>query len=280
MIFDAHTHVHFPAYEQDRKQVIKRAQEAGVKMICVGTQFSTSESAIKLAEQYPNDVWATAGFHPSHFNDDWYHDRKEQKSAAREKFDINKLRKLAGHPKVVAIGECGLDYFRLSANRQTEIKRQQAAFLQMADLAQELKKPLMIHCRPSKDSDDAYEDLLGILKEKFSSAVSELKPIAHFYNGSFTMTKELLAASFYFTFGGVITFARDYDDVINYIPLDRILLETDAPYVAPEPYRGKRNEPAYVIEIAKKLAEIRGDSYEKVAEVTFKNTLKVFNIRV
>ncbi len=280
MIFDAHTHVHFPAYEQDRNQVIKRAQEAGVKMICVGTQFSTSESAIKLAEQYPNDVWATAGFHPSHFNDDWYHDWKEQKSAAREKFDINKLKKLAEHPKIVAIGECGLDYFRLGVNRQAEIERQQAAFLQMAALARELKKPLMIHCRPSKDSDDAYEDLLGILKEKFSSAVGELKPIAHFYNGSFTMTKELLEAGFYFTFGGVITFARDYDDVINYIPLDRILLETDAPYVAPEPYRGKRNEPVYVVEVAKAIANIRGDDYQKIIEVTLENTLQIFNIRL
>ncbi len=280
MIFDAHTHVHFPAYEQDRNQVIKRAQEAGVKMICVGTQFSTSESAIKLAEQYPNDVWATAGFHPSHFNDDWYHDWKEQKSAAREKFDIKKLKKLAEHPKIVAIGECGLDYFRLGVNRQAEIERQQAAFLQMAALARDLKKPLMIHCRPSKDSDDAYEDLLGILKEKFCSAVGELKPIAHFYNGSFTMTKELLEAGFYFTFGGVITFARDYDDVINYIPLDRILLETDAPYVAPEPYRGKRNEPAYVVEVAKAIARIRGGDYQKIIEATLKNTLQIFNIRL
>jgi len=249
-------------------------------MVCVGTQFSTSESAIKLAEQYPNDVWATAGFHPSHFNDEWYHDRKEQKSAVREKFDINKLKKIAEHPKIVAIGECGLDYFRLGANRQAEIERQQTAFLQMAALAQELKKPLMIHCRPSKDSDDAYEDLLRILNLKFPSIVNELKPIAHFYNGSFTMTKELLEAGFYFTFGGVITFSRDYDDVINYIPLDRILLETDAPYVAPEPYRGKRNEPAYVVEVAKAIAKIRDTDYQEVVETTFQNTLKVFNIRL
>ncbi|MEK7590552.1 MAG: TatD family hydrolase, partial [Patescibacteria group bacterium] len=180
MIFDAHTHVHFPAYEQDRNQVIKRAQEAGVKMICVGTQFSTSESAIKLAEQYPNDVWATAGFHPSHFNDDWYHDWKEQKSAAREKFDIKKLKKLAEHPKIVAIGECGMDYFRIMKHETRIMKQQHEVFSEQIRLAQELKKPLMVHCRPSRGTDDAYHDLLSLIHDSGFM----LHVIVHFYVGS------------------------------------------------------------------------------------------------
>jgi len=161
MLIDSHTHVNFPSYDLDRQSVIKRAQKMGIKMICVGTQISTSTAAIKLAEEYPNDIWATVGFHPSHLNQQWYHDPHEQKEAVPEKFNIEKLRTLAKHPKVVAIGECGLDYYRI-INENLEIKDlQKKVFLEQAQLAQELKKPLMIHCRPTKRKDDAYNDLLS-----------------------------------------------------------------------------------------------------------------------
>ncbi len=276
MLFDVHTHVHFPIYDKDRSDVMKRAREAGVKMILVGTQASTSASAIALAEKNPKDAWATAGFHPNHLAEEWYHDKKEQSAGEPEQFDIDRLRELAEHPKVVAIGECGLDYYRLENNREAQIKKQKAALEAQIELAASLGKPLMMHNRPSKGNDDAYEDALAILK----SSKTGVDKICHFYVGSLAITRQLAEAGFYFTFGGVITFSRDYDEVIKYIPLDRILLETDAPYVAPEPYRGRRNEPAYIIETAKVLAQIKETDFEKVSEQTTANVLKVFRIKV
>lgn len=279
MLIDGHTHIHFPAYDKDREEVLSRAKAAGVKMICVGTQAASSEAAVELAKKYPGEIWATAGFHPNHFASAWHHDKKEQEKAEREEFDAKRLRTIAENPEVVAIGEFGLDYYRLSASsvkRQEEKENQQEAFISQLKIAQKLQKPLMIHARPSKGTDDAYEDALSLIHN--SKFIIQNNVVLHFYVGSLEITKKLVDAGFYFTFGGVITFSRDYDEQIKYIPLDRILLETDAPYVAPQPYRGKRNEPAYITETAKKLAEIKNVSYEKICEQTTNNALKVFNI--
>ncbi|MDO8430205.1 MAG: TatD family hydrolase [bacterium] len=285
-IFDTHSHIQFPVYDQDREAVIKRTQEAGVKMLAVGTQASTSESAIKLAHQYPEDVWATVGYHPNHAvirsersvgaTNSWHHDKKEQKETIPEKFDIEILRKLALDKKVVAIGECGLDYFRLTDDKEQQIttkKLQQQVFLEQAELAKELNKPLMIHCRPSKGTDDAYEDLFNLCR---GSNVEGQMSIIHFYVGSLEITKKLVEAGFNFTFGGVITFARDYDESIKYIPLDRILLETDCPYVAPKYQRGKRNEPAFILETAQKLAELKNLDFDKTLKEIYSNVRTVF----
>jgi len=248
-------------------------------MITVGTQAASSEAAIKLAYEYPDDIWATVGFHPTHLAESWHHDPHEQAYADQEKFDIEKLRKLAQDPKVVAIGECGLDYYRSLGNQNAKIKNQNLqleVLIKQLELAQELNKALMIHCRPSKGTDDAYEDLL-VLATSHQFPASR---VVHFYVGSLAITKKLVDAGFYFTFGGVITFARDYDEVIKYIPLDSILLETDAPYVAPEPYRGKRNEPAFIVETTKKMAELKGISYDKVSQITDNNAKKIFKIKL
>ncbi|MBI2406387.1 MAG: TatD family hydrolase [Candidatus Harrisonbacteria bacterium] len=277
MIFDAHTHIQFPAYDADRDEVIQRARAAGVKMIAAGTQAGTSRDAMMLAEQYPEDVWATVGFHPNHVlpavarsgsgdakegGNQWYHDKSEQRVAVPEVFDIEKLRKLAAHPKVVAIGECGLDYYRLIANREAHIAKQKEIFRAQIALAKELKKPLVIHARPSKGTDDAYEDVLSLL----SNVNGQMSKVFHFYAGSLSMTKKLVDAGSYFTFGGVTTFSSDYDESIRAIPMERLMLETDAPYVAPVPYRGKRNEP--------------GVSYEEIVKQTTQNVLTVFKIAV
>ena len=294
-ILDVHSHVQFPAYDVDREAVIERARKAGVKMLAVGTQFSTSESAIKLAHQYPDDIWATVGYHPNHLGEEWFHDKKEQSESAPEKFDAVRFRELAKDPKVVAIGECGLDYYRLVEGEKLKVKSlQKEVFLEQVEIAKDLKKALMIHCRPSiasakggsasggkasagkpsKGTDDAYYDLLEILNPKTYT----LNPIVHFYVGSLEITKKLVDAGFYFTFGGVITFARDYDESIKYIPLDRILLETDCPYVAPKSNRGKRNEPAYILETLEKMAEIKGIDAEKAQEQILKNSLTIFGL--
>lgn len=283
MVFDAHSHIQYPVYDADRDAVIGRARVLGVKMIVSGTQPTSSAAAIRLAEQYPEDVWATVGFHPNHaiLEDHpggaaWYHDKNEQHEAVPEVFDIKEYRKLGRSEKVVAIGECGLDYFRLGASMEASKAKQKKIFIAQIELAKELKKPLVIHARPSNGTDDAYEDVLRILQTTNYS----LPTIFHFYAGSLAMTKKLVDAGSYFTFGGVTTFSGDYNESIRAIPLECVMLETDAPYVAPVPYRGKRNEPAYVIETAKRIAVVKGVSYDDVVRQTTQNVLTVFGIAV
>jgi len=267
---------------------MKRAAEAGVKMIAVGTQASTSKMAIGIAHQFPKNVWATVGFHPNHCmriahprrlgicerahtNKSWHHDKDEQAEPEPEDFDIKVLRDLAKDPKVVAISECGFDLFR-----ETDSKKvQEDVFSEQADLAREINKPLMMHCRPSKGTDNAYEYALEVLKDP---GFNSLKKIMHFYAGSLDMAKKLVNMGYYFTFGGVITFSESYNEIIKYLPLDRMFIETDCPYVAPASHRGKRNEPAYVVETARKLAELKGLDLEKTAEELYKNSVKIFNL--
>lgn len=292
--FDAHTHTQFAAFNDDADAVIKRALDNDVWLINVGTQKDTSDKAIEFAEKYGDGVYATAGLHPIH-TEKSYHDPQELGATPRvlvsnshelenrkeggfisreEEFDYDYYKKLAVYPKVVAIGECGLDYFRIK-NQESRIK-QFNAFKAQIELAAEVKKPLMIHCRPSKN-DDAYNDLFDILKPR----LVDLKPsVIHFFVGSVETARKFLDLGFSFTFGGVITFAGDYDEAIRSIPIEKILLETDAPYVAPVPYRGKRNEPSYVVEVAKKIAEIKNLGIEEISRITTENALKVFDITI
>lgn len=278
-LFDVHTHAQFAAFRDDDDLVIRRALDAGVWLVNVGTQRDTSSKAVEFAEKFPEGVYATVGLHPIH-TEKSYHDEQElglpQSNAApqgftsrAEEFDYEYYKKLAAHPKVVAIGECGLDYYRLA---QETKEKQRAAFIQQIELAHELKKPLMIHCR------NAFGDLIKTLQA--TSYQLQLNPgIIHFFSGTKDGARRLLDLGFSFSFGGVVTFVRDYDEAVKYIPLERILLETDAPYVAPVPYRGKRNEPAHVVEVAKKIAELKGSSIDEVAGQTTKNALAVFGLK-
>ena len=269
MLIDAHSHLQLKEFNADRAEVIARMRAAGVKTITVGVDEATSARALALAEQYPDCLWATVGTHPA--------------DGSLEVFNADTLRMQAAHPKAVAIGECGLDYYRLGVDAENIKQKQKEVFRAHITVAEEVKKLLMIHCRPRAGTDDAYDDLLAILKTTrlASNARQEnykLKTIVHFFVGSKATAERLLALGCYFTFGGVITFARDYDEAIRAIPLNKILLETDAPFVAPIPYRGKRNEPAYVLEVAKKLAEIKGLVYEAVVKQTTANARAVFGI--
>ena len=268
---DVHGHIQFPDFDADRAEVVSRAGDINVKMIAVGTQATTSKKAIEIAHQFPDDVWATVGFHPNHLSKNWHYDEKEQSESRPEVFDINILRELAKDPKVVSISECGFDLFYDNG----DAKLQEKAFSEQANLARELNKPLMMHCRPSKGTDDAYEYALGILQDK---SFDSLPKIMHFYAGSLEMAKKLAGLGFYFTFGGVITFARSYDEVVKYLPLERIFVETDCPYVTPQSHRGKRNEPAYVVEVVQKLAQIKKLEFEDAAGKLYKNSAEVFKI--
>lgn len=260
MLIDAHSHLQLSEYSADRAEVIARMKATGVKAITVGVDDATSKSALALAEEYPDCLWATVGTHPA--------------DGGLDNFNIETLRKLAAHPKAVGIGECGLDYYRLKAGEEAVKEKQKEVFRAHIAVAEEVKKPLMIHCRPAKGTDDAYEDLVAEL----SSSKPQVPVVIHFFVGSKAIAERLLALSCYFTFGGVITFARDYDAAIEAIPMDRIMAETDAPFVAPVPYRGKRNEPAYVGEVVKKLAELKGMSFEEAARITAENAGRVLSL--
>lgn len=270
---DIHSHVNFTAYDEDRDAVVMRALDAGVWMINVGTQKNTSKSAVELAEKH-DEVFAAVGLHPIH-TDKSHHDEKEIGEGGKEfvshgeEFDSTIYRTIATHPKVVAIGECGLDYYRLEPE---SVKKQKETFKQHIALADELGKPLMLHIRNGSQK-SAYTDAFEILK-----ATTNVRGNVHFYAGNIEEAKPFLNAGFTFSFTGVITFARNYDEVIKYLPLETIMSETDCPYVTPVPYRGKRNEPIYVQEVVRKIAEIKGLPFEKVRQQLVENARNFFGI--
>lgn len=267
--FDVHTHVQFSAFNYDREAVIQRALTAGVGLVNVGTAQTTSREAVNLAQKH-DGLYAAIGLHPIHTVRSYHDDSEssdEDLSADGENFDYEFYKKLGENKKVVAIGECGFDFYRVK-NEEVLIKQEDAFVAQIA-LARELGKPLMIHCR------NGFQDLIRVLQ---NSKLSNPPGIIHFFSGAKDDARKLLDLGFAFTFGGVITFVRDYDEVIKFIPSDRILSETDAPYVTPAPYRGKRNEPAYVIEVVRKLAEIKNTPFEKMSEQILVNAGKIFQL--
>jgi len=268
--FDAHCHVNFVAYDSDREETILRAKEAGVAMNVVGTQKDTSASAVALAEKYDN-MYATIGLHPVHTTKS-YHDVKELGEGGKEftsrgeVFDVAVYEALGRSPRVIAVGECGLDYYR-SEESTKEIQKK--AFIEHIELANKLGKPLMLHIR------NAYDDALEIL-----TAHAKVKGNTHFFAGDWNTAKKFLDLGFSLSFTGVLTFTHDYDEVVKNAPLDMLLSETDAPYVTPAPHRGKRNEPAYVIEIVRAIARIRGEDIGTVTRQLAANASRIFNIRL
>lgn len=266
---DIHSHVNFKAFDEDRDEVIKRAFENNTYVINVGTQVDTSKKAIEMAHKYSEGVYAIIGLHPIHTGAS-YHDEKELGEGGKEFtsrgeiFDKNIYREMLKDPKVVAIGECGLDYYRMDAD---SVEKQKKAFIEQIELANEVGKPLMLHIR------QAYKDALEILK-----AHAKVKGDVHFFAGNWEEAKGFLDFGFTLSFTGVITFTHDYDEVIKNTPLDMIMTETDSPYVTPVPYRGKRNEPSYVREVVKRIAEIKGLPEDDVAQAIIANAKRVFKI--
>lgn len=272
--FDAHGHPNFAAFDRDRGEAIKRALDAGVFVTAVGTQADTSRQAVMLAEKYPEGVYAAVGLHPIHTAKS-FHDEKELGEGGREftsrgeAFRYEVYRDLALHKKVVAIGECGLDYYR--SDPASEAK-QKEAFAALVALANEVRKPLMLHVR-SGSGRSAYREALEIL-----SSSAQVGGDFHFFAGSWEEAKAILDRGFMLSFTGVLTFAREYDDIVRNAPLDRIMAETDAPYVAPVPFRGARNEPLHVRETVRKIAEIRGEEFELVRARLLENARSFFGL--
>ena len=255
---DVHAHIQFFAYDEDREKTIQRALGDGVWMINSGSNLTNSEDALKIAEEHEQGVYATVGIHPSE---------------VIEGFNKEKMRLLALHPKCVAIGECGLEYFSDTTNQ----KLQEKLFIQHIDIAYTTKKPLIIHCR------DAYDDLYKVLKTNQNKLITKRPALMHFFSGTQSDALKFLELGCVFSFGGAVTFdvksgKTNFASIIKSLPIEAILLETDCPYVSPVPFRGKRNEPAYLVYVAEKIAEIKGLPVSTVAEITTENAIRFFAI--
>lgn len=271
---DSHCHVHFNAYAQDMDEVIRRSLEAGVFMITVGTQRDTSRRGLEVAEKY-DGVWATVGLHPNHltkqeFNDD---DELPPIKTREEEFDVDFFRSLAAHPKCVGIGENGLDYYRIPEGLDPEVvkEKQRATVRAHFDLATEMDLPLSIHCR------DAYAEQEKIIREYVGAGKIPRRGVIHCFSGTLAQARSFLELGFHISVTGILTFSKDLQKVVRDLPLENLLVETDAPYLSPAPERGKRNEPWKVKYVSQTLAELKGVSLEEVARVTVENTLRVFN---
>lgn len=259
---DVHSHLQFEQYAHDEEKIINRMREQGVASIVVGVDLVSSRKAVALAEKYEH-LYAAVGLHPNH--------------ADQEFFDEAAYRALATHPKVVAIGECGLDFFR-PVELNDEVKRAQKELLQKhIALAASLNKPLIIHCRPTKGTQDAYHDLIEIVREA-KKEHPKLHGDIHFFVGGIKEAEAFFALDFTISFTAVITFARDYDEVIKAVPLKNILSETDAPYLAPAARRGERNDPLAVIDVVDRIAIIRGEDTETVGAILLANAGRVFGL--
>lgn len=261
---DIHSHISFPDFDEDREAVISRMEEKNVWAIDVGVDLENSKTASENAKAN-RGIFASAGLHPTDNGD--------------EDFDAEAYRKLFANPKVVAVGECGLDYYHNTQSKKSNLKsknykeRQIENFTKQIKLALELDKPLMIHCR------EAYSDLLEILRSYSAVNGSKLRGNMHFFAGDWNEAKKFLDLGFALSFTGVITFARNYDEVIKNAPMDMIMAETDSPFVTPAPYRGKRNEPAFIVEVVKKIAEVRNQEFERVKEQILKNSFRAFDLK-
>ncbi len=349
MLIDTHAHINFKAYEDDAEEVLRRAFESGVMVINVGTQLDTSEQSVRLAERYSKKnipphsslnlreeaaqlpplkvrggqggdikaVYSVVGLHPVHTYSQHVDEEESHFKTREEKFDYEAYKKLAQNDLVVGIGECGLDYFRLKIDDLRlpieQIKEnQKQAFMQQVRLAKELNKALVIHCRPSEGTSDAYEDILAILDSELqisniklqnstnSATPSTLNPNPfrfeiHSFTGTPDIVQEFLKRGAYVGLNGIITFgdrkskniatsasggdkSGNMDNVLKTVPLDRIVLETDSPYLTPKPNRGKRNEPSYVRFVAEHIAQVKNIDFAQVEEQTTKNAINLFKL--
>lgn len=274
---DIHSHVQFNVFKDDFDDVVNRSLEANTWMINVGTNLKTSKDAIALSEKYSEGVYSIVGLHPVHSNTS-FHDTEELGEEAKpftskgEDFNVEEFEKLISHPKVVGVGECGLDFFRIEGDREVYVQRQITAFEAQIELAVKYDKPIMIHCR------DAYLEVLEILRNKKEVHGDRLRGNFHFFVGDTETAQQILDLGFNFSFTGVITFAKQYEELVKMAPLERIFSETDCPYVAPVPHRGSRNEPLYVSEVVKKIAEIKGLDVEVVKSQLVANAVDFFKL--
>lgn len=284
MLIDYHAHINFNAYKDDAPYVIDRARAHGISMVLVGAQYSTSERAVRMALEAGDGVWSAVGLHPTHLIDQEVHDGELSYTTHAEVFDRARYEALARQEKVVAIGECGLDYYHFpdSASHDEVLRMvadQQETVRQHIALASDFGLPLILHCRPRPDSrDDAYWDLIRIIKEERAKGL-RVEGVAHCFLGTQEAADDLVQLGFKIGFTGIVTFknAKDLQEIARNLPLESIVVETDSPYLAPVPHRGERNEPLYVRYVAQKIAELRGEDPVVIEKALYHNTVQLFS---
>jgi TatD DNase family protein len=281
--FDTHAHVNFKDFKDDADEVIRRSLDNNTWLVLVGAEYKTSNRALNYANKYESGVYAAIGLHPTHLEEVIAHSSDEKGSTQYltrgEDFDYATYEKLAKFEKVVAIGEIGLDYYHLDLSGDIAAikKKQKKVLLEQLRLARSLNLPVIIHCR------QAHDDLLPLLQDfrkENRHLIDSTKPwgVIHCYSGDENLAWEYFKSGLMISFTGLITFSQMWDDLIRKIPLEKIMIETDCPYMTPEPYRGQRNEPLLVQYVANRIAEIKNIKLEKVAEVTTENAKRFFGI--
>jgi TatD DNase family protein len=255
MLIDTHTHLHFRDFDDDREMVIQRAIKNNIKaIITIGTDLESSKAAQGLAEKFAV-VFAAVGIHPN-----------DSMNASDD--DLLQIENMAAQEKTIAIGEIGLDYYREYASRE----KQEIIFRKQINLAKKLGLPMIIHNRQAED------DILRILKEEKGE---EISGVFHSFSGDIPFLEAVLSHHYHVSFTGPVTFKNtNYNKLIDIVPIEQLLLETDSPFLSPVPFRGKRNEPSYVKYIADKIAQVKGVSIEKLAEVTTENAKSLFRLQV
>lgn len=284
MLIDTHAHVNFNAFKEDGKEVIKRAIEEKTWMVLVGAELKTSKRAIEYANLYDKGVYAAVGLHPIHLEHTEVEEKGEKKESYKfmtkgENFSYDHYYKLANFDKVVAIGEIGLDYYHINLDSDiVSIKeRQKEAFWQQLLLAKDLDLPVIIHCR------QAHHDLLEILtkfKKEYKDYLQEKKywGVIHCFSGDEDLAWQYFNLGLMISFTGLITFSKQWESLIRKVSINKIMIETDTPFMTPEPHRGKRNEPLLVYYVAEKIAQIKNIKTEEVAEITSKNAIDFFSL--
>jgi len=288
MLFDSHCHLNFPDFENNYREIIADCLNQGIGVINIGADFESSKRAIEIANEYLSDpVYASIGLYPAHISETEYKEEKEQKKGENF-FDSEKYQKLIDNDKnkkIVAVGEIGLEYSYLPNGRDlAEVRdRQKKGFIQQLNFAIKNNLPIILHARDSKENpNNAYEDLLKIIQLRITNYGLQITGVLHCFSSNLEIAQKFIDFGFYLGFTGIITFKNKSVDnlrkVVKMIPLDKILLETDAPYLSPEPYRGEKNTPQNVRFVAEKIAELKNVGFEEVRQQTTENVKKLFGV--
>ncbi len=278
MLFDTHAHIQFKGFDEDRADVLQRMAEKNTKALLVGTQKDTSKRAVELAEDL-DGFYASVGVHPTHLFPTHVVEEESSFKSREENFDEEYYGELAKSPKVVAVGETGLDLFHLPKDvpKEVVLAKQTEVFLQHVNFAKKHDLATVIHCR------DAHEELIAVLEERGE----QVRGTVHCFTGNWSQAERYLALGLNLGFTGVITFPPkktdptpqlELNDVVERVPLERIVVETDSPFLAPQAYRGQRAEPWMVEEVVKRIADVRGKSLDELSAQLMVNTKNLFNI--
>ncbi len=279
MLIDTHAHLNFSAFKDDLDEVVSRSSNAGMKVINVGSQITTSQRAVELAAKYPGVCYAAIGLHPIHLFELHVDVEEMPFNSRQEDYQAEAYRSLAKNPGVVAIGEVGLDYFQMpDGMSKTDFKiKQKWVFLKQLQLAKELGLPAILHCRGDRNEmEHAYLDMLHVLKE-----VDYRRVVVHCFTADWEIAKKFLDFGAMVSFTGIITYPKTEKlaTVVRHAPLDKIMVETDCPYLAPQIVRGQRNEPRFVQYVASWIAELKSLEYNEVEEKTTANAINFFNLK-